>query len=29
MKAILTPEQYQKLRTIRQQAMKEAAQSHR
>jgi protein CpxP len=27
MKAILTPEQYQKLRTIRQQAMKEAAQS--
>jgi len=29
MKAILTPEQYQKLRTIRQQAMKDAAQSHR
>ena len=29
MKAILTPEQYQKLRTIRQQAIKEAAQSHR
>jgi len=29
MKAILTPEQYQKLRTIRQQAMKDTAQSHR
>jgi Spy/CpxP family protein refolding chaperone len=29
MKAILSPEQYQKLQTIRQQAIKDAIQSHR
>jgi len=29
MKAILSPEQYQKLQAIRQQAIKDAIQSHR